>query len=102
MPFVVLKKDLLKWIDKLASDKEVFAPILNKRGETIFDKLQDSKKLQLDYQTTMLSPRRLIHPSIQIMNQTSQKVNQAEKREKLYLACMLVIYMHSQSLIEPS
>ena len=92
MSFLVLKKDFVKWIDELASGRDVFAPVLNRRGETEFEKIQDSKNIQLDYKTTMRSPRRFIYPSRQVIGQTSPQVNQTQTREKVILG------MHSCDL----
>ncbi|MCX6112502.1 MAG: 4Fe-4S dicluster domain-containing protein [Proteobacteria bacterium] len=69
--FVISKNDLLNWVHDLASSKNVLAPVLNNRGETIFEKIHDHKQIHLNYQTTMVSPRKFIYPTRQDIKQPS-------------------------------
>ena len=71
MAFVLSKKDLFNWIDDLSLEKDVFAPVLNYRGETIFEKIHDSKNLDLNYQSVMTSPRKFVYPPLQSIDQRS-------------------------------
>lgn len=65
--FLLSDKNLLKWIDGLTGKYDVFGPVITKRGQTVFQKIENPRELQLDYCSTMKSPRSFIYPPRQRM-----------------------------------
>jgi len=60
--YVLGIKDLLSWLDSLGDEFNLFGPVLKKRGQVVFEKLEEVKDLYLDYHSTMVSPRKFIYP----------------------------------------
>jgi sulfhydrogenase subunit beta (sulfur reductase) len=78
--FIISQEDLLSWLNKLRKDYALFGPVLKRRGETVFEKLDDAQLLNLDYCTTMASPRRYIYPPRQelaAINRAGNKITPA-------------------------
>ena len=63
--YILSASDLSRWMDDLAGRFRVFGPVLQKRGQTTFEPIRNSEPLNLDYCSTMLSPRSFIYPSVQ-------------------------------------
>lgn len=63
--YVLSNADLYGWVDDLVGRFRVFAPVLQKKNQTTFEPIQGSGQLNLDYCSTMLSPRLFIYPSVQ-------------------------------------
>jgi len=62
---ILSASDVCRWVDDLTRRFRVFGPVLQKRGQTTFEPIEDSGQLNLAYCTTMLSPRSFIYPSVQ-------------------------------------
>lgn len=61
--YVVSARELMDWCADLMGEFTVVGPVPKKRGQTVFEKVEDPGRLSLEYLSTMLSPRRFIYPS---------------------------------------
>jgi len=72
---ILSASDLSRWVDDLAGRFRVFGPVLQKRGPTTFEPIRGSGQLNLDYCSTMLSPRSFIYPSVQKLFEIDRETN---------------------------
>jgi len=72
---VLSKDDVYRWADDLVGRFRVFGPVLQKRNQTTFESIQAGGQLNLDYCSTMLSPRSFIYPSVQKLLEIDRKAN---------------------------
>jgi sulfhydrogenase subunit beta (sulfur reductase) len=71
--YIISHKNLLSWLDGLLKTYDVFGPVKNKRGQTVFKHLDNTNDLDLNYDSTMLGPRRFIYPSRQMLFDIDRK-----------------------------
>jgi ferredoxin len=62
---IVSLPGIRRWLEELSREYPVFAPVTGKRGETVFERIEDAGSLDFEYRTTMVSPRSFIYPSRQ-------------------------------------
>ena len=60
--FTLSEKNLLQWANQLAGLYKFFGPVLKRRGQTVFENVKRADQLNLDYCSTMTSPRRFVYP----------------------------------------
>jgi len=60
--FVLSQRTFDAWVDTLTSQFSLFGPVLKKKNQTVFQKISDSRSLNLDYCSTMTAPRNFIYP----------------------------------------
>ncbi len=63
--FILSERTFDVWVDKMAAQFSLFGPVLKKKGQTVFQRINDSRSLNLDYCSTMTSPRNFIYPARQ-------------------------------------
>jgi ferredoxin len=61
MRFVLDKKDLAPFVAKLGKEYEIIAPV-KKNGSYIFNVISNAEEMSLDYDTTILPPKKLFLP----------------------------------------
>lgn len=71
-------QDLFNWLETLTGDFNVFGPILKKRGQTVFERIDEAKSLHLDYCSTMTAPRKFIYPPEQKLFKIDRDKNQIQ------------------------
>ncbi|MFH0925780.1 MAG: 4Fe-4S dicluster domain-containing protein [bacterium] len=77
--YILSNQELLSWVGMLSDEFNIVGPIKKKRGQVIFEKIEDIKQdIALDYCSTMLSPRNVIYPSIQKLFHIDYKNNQCQ------------------------
>ena len=77
--FILSERTFAGWFDRLAEQFSLFGPVLQKRGQTIFRKINDSGELNLDYCSTMTSPRNFIYPSRQKLFEINRQTGEHEE-----------------------
>jgi len=76
--FIISGEDLLNWLNTLRKEFTLFGPVLKRKKETVFEKINDAHLLNLDYCTTMASPRRFIYPSRQDLFNIHRRKNKIQ------------------------
>ena len=59
--FIVTKKNLLQGLDKVLADYQV-ASLTKRCGQVLYDVIESSSEVMLDYQPTVLSPKKFFFP----------------------------------------
>ena len=60
-PYIMTSKQIELWVDALLCEKEeILAPVETTHGKFSFERLNDAKKLRLDYSTTLIPPTQKI------------------------------------------
>lgn len=65
MAFLLSMQELIDWLNILSAGFVVFGPATKRRGETIFEKINDAAEIDFEYSSTMASPRKFIYPARQ-------------------------------------
>jgi len=92
------------WVNALGAQFSLFGPVLKKKSQTIFQKIGDSGELNLDYCSTMLSPRSFIYPSRQKLFEINRQTG--EHRQLLQLDGKKIVFaihpcdMHAISVLD--
>jgi ferredoxin len=60
--YVISARELSSWCADMMERFTVIGPMLDKRGQAVFKKIDGPERLFLEYRSTMLSPRRFIYP----------------------------------------
>jgi ferredoxin len=77
MAQIVTKTDLMSWLNRLAEEKMLIAP--KSVGEQIlFQKIENSDDIVMDYNNTALSPKEWFFPPSEIIFQVDKKDGQTE------------------------
>lgn len=76
--FVLSRKGLFGWLDTLRAQFDVCGPVLKKRGQVVFQKIERAEDIALDYSSTMIGPRSLIYPPRQTLLSINRKTGQYE------------------------
>ena len=74
--YVVSARELISWCADLMGEFTVIGPVLTKRGQTVFEKVDSTDRLFLEYRSTMLAPRRFIYPSCRTLLEMGRDPNQ--------------------------
>jgi len=70
-----------KWIGDLINQFTVIGPVLKKRRQTVFEKLDNLERFHLDYCSTMLAPRKYIYRSRQKLMDFDRENNSISSAE---------------------
>jgi sulfhydrogenase subunit beta (sulfur reductase) len=65
--YIISQQQLLEWVASLSKTFDVFGPVTNKKGQTVFESVSDPEKIDMLYCSTMLAPRNIIYPARQIL-----------------------------------
>jgi sulfhydrogenase subunit beta (sulfur reductase) len=76
--FILSRKGLFGWLDRLGAQFDLCGPVLKKRGQVVFQKIDRAEDIALDYSTTMIGPRSLIDPPRQTLLSINRKTGQYE------------------------
>ena len=76
--FILSRINLLGWLDILAEQFDVCGPVIKKRGQVVFQKIEQTEDIALDYSSTMIGPRSLIYPPRQTLFTINRKTAQYE------------------------
>ena len=71
--YIISHKELFNWLNNLTRAFDVFGPVKKKRGQVVFEQVNNAEDLDLDYCSTMLGPRQFIYPSRQRLSQMDRK-----------------------------
>ena len=74
--FILSRINLLGWLDILAEQFDVCGPVIKKRGQVVFQKIEQTEDIALDYSSTMIGPRSLIYPPRQTLFTINRKTAQ--------------------------
>jgi len=64
--FVITEKDLLQGLDKAAVDYQL-AALTKKNGRVLYDKVRNSSEILLEYQPTVLPPKKFFFPQDEVI-----------------------------------
>ena len=103
--FILSRQGLFDWITALAAQFRVLGPLSNKKGQTVFAKIDDPKNLQLNYCSTMTSPRNFIYPSHETLLKINQSTGQFETvlpgdENKIIIFAIHPCDMHAISVLD--
>jgi len=73
--FTITVDNLRRWVDSLTGRFRVLGPVAAKRGQNVFVPIDGSAQLDLDYCSTMTSPRCFIYPSVQRLFEIDRETN---------------------------
>lgn len=76
--FTLARIDLLGWVDTLRARFDIFGPVIKRRGQAVFERINKAQDMALDYRSTMTSPRSLIYPPRQSLFTINRKTGQCE------------------------
>ena len=76
--FTLSRIDLLGWVDTLRAQFDIFGPVMKRRGQAVFERLNKAQDMALDYCSTMTSPRSLIYPPRQSLFTIDRKIGHYE------------------------
>lgn len=104
MSYILSKPDLINWLNKLSGEFVIFGPATKKRGETVFEKINDAASIDFNYCTTMASPRKFIYPSRQDLLDIDRSNKQSKAivtdRIKKIIAGIRPCDMHAISVLD--
>jgi sulfhydrogenase subunit beta (sulfur reductase) len=72
---VLTTDNLYRWVDALIGRFHVLGPVAAKRGQNAFVPIESSEQLDLNYCSTMTSPRCFIYPSVQPLLTIDRETN---------------------------
>jgi sulfhydrogenase subunit beta (sulfur reductase) len=70
---IISQKNLLNWLSSLTKAFDVVGPVKKKKGQVVFEQINNTDDIDLGYCSTMLSPRQFIYPSRQTLFQMDRK-----------------------------
>ena len=71
--YTISHKNLLGWLEGLLKKYNVFGPVKKRRGQVVFEQVNNISDLDLEYCSTMLAPRKYIYPSRQMLFDIDRK-----------------------------
>ncbi len=92
--YVVSAHGLNDWCARLIGRFSVFGPVLKKRGQAVFERIESPAQLFIGYRSTMLAPRRIIYPSRQAILEAQRGSCRCKAEEPRDAGAPLIFAIH--------
>jgi sulfhydrogenase subunit beta (sulfur reductase) len=103
--YIISWRDFFNWLNSLTKAFDVLGPVKKKNGQVIFEQINNPECIDLNYCSTMLSPRQFIYPSRQALFQMNQKTGRCqtimpERNKKKLIFAIHPCDMHAISILD--
>ena len=103
--YIISHGDLIGWLEGLLEKFDVFGPVKKRRDQVVFEQVKDINDLDLEYCSTMLSPRQFIYPSRQVLFDIDRKAEKyrtilSEQMKKRLIFAIHPCDIHAISVLD--